>query len=147
MSDLWAVVGTLGGAIIGWVSAANIKNAEWKRQQSVRWDAVRREIYGSFLGRCNEYFQSLCTVARRLRSADKDGARIAYKEANALRSQVAALKGEVDIINSESVRTPANNLYGYLEKLNTDLHNANRALNKDQQYPAKTYDHTRENIC
>jgi hypothetical protein len=113
MSDAWTVIGTLGGALVGWASAVATQRGQWKREQSIRWDAVRREAYGSYLERSNAYHLALTDVAWAIRR-DRTKLEPNSIEANRLRAEVVSLKSHVDMLASKTTLDACNALYEHL---------------------------------
>jgi hypothetical protein len=126
---LSALLGTALGGVIGggwaYLSAAR----QWRREQAIRWDATRREVYGSFLGRCNACHGSLCAVAwaihpkRRLSQTEIDAR---WSEANDLYSEMTSAKGEVDLLATGPTQKAADAIQNRLDELKLDLYRHDR---------------------
>jgi hypothetical protein len=121
VSDVWTVVASLMAVIIGSASAMYAQKREWARQQTVQWQAVRREVYGKYLGKCNEYHIALCDLGYALRK-DLRKSRERGDRAQELKAEVAALKGEMDILSGNETKRTSDGLFNELKSVNDEIH-------------------------
>jgi hypothetical protein len=101
----------------------------------VRWDAIRREVYGSFLAKSSACHASLCRVAWRIdpkRERRQDEIDSRWREANELRSDVIALRGQLDILATDPTRKAAAAIVERLDALNAELYSHDRNRTRPQ---------------
>jgi hypothetical protein len=121
MSDGWTIVASLMAVIVGSASAMYAQKREWARQQAVQWQAVRREVYGKYLGKCNEYHIALCDLGYAIRK-DPRKSHERGNRAEELKAEVAALKGEMDILSGNQTKRTSDALFNELKSVNSDIH-------------------------
>ena len=49
------VVGTLGGVAVGVIGTWFLETRRWKREDQIRWDPDRRQVYARFLKAADDY--------------------------------------------------------------------------------------------
>ncbi len=125
--DWITLIAALAGAGVGAVAAYANQAVQWRRQQAVRWDATRREVYGRFLARLNAYFLTLSDLswAIRKRSPQLDAR---GEQARLLLAELLATKGEVDIVASTEVQAAADAAVEHVAVLNRRLYEARSDL-------------------
>jgi hypothetical protein len=133
-----SVLGSLLAVLAGSGLAMIAQKREWERQQAVRWDNSRREVYSKFLGACSAYFLALCDVARPMRKLE-DIAKVhtKYEVAESMRSEVTSCRAEVDMLAQRQTRLAARALFDYLKETNTRLDTAHGEYAKNKVRPAE----------
>ena len=88
MGDPWpAIIGTLGGAVFGGGIAWLIEAGRWRRQQTVRWDDRRINLYSRVLGLTNDavtYAHHVALASGHANPHDLDGLARMAKEVSDL---------------------------------------------------------------
>jgi hypothetical protein len=121
MSDGWTIVGSLLAVIVGSASAIYVQKREWARQQTIQWQAVRRKVYGKYLGKCNQYHNMLCDLGYALRE-DPRKSEERGDRAEELKAEVTALKGEMDILSDNETKRASDALFNELKSVNDEIH-------------------------
>lgn len=115
MSEVaWTFVGTISGILIG-SGLAIVK--------------TRNEVYGKYIGSCNAYFIALCEVSR---AVHRDHPKLpeASRTSEHLRTEGAALKGQLDMLAGSSTRAASDQMQTSLDELNALLYERIRKMHE-----------------
>jgi predicted acylesterase/phospholipase RssA len=102
MSSAWvAVAGTLGGAAVGALASIGGQLLQWRRDKTIRWDATRRETYGSFLATSEQCHGALWLIAYSASHGRQDQLSARWATANSLYDRVKAQRDMVELVGTD----------------------------------------------
>lgn len=114
MATAWiGSISSLAGVLIGALMAYLIQERNWKRE-------ARRQVYGSFVGECSVWLDSI----GRVRFAKEGGitSEPHWDRANAERAQVFGLRAQIELLGTGSTPEKAEKLKNILVSFNQEVH-------------------------
>lgn len=110
-SAIIGIIGTLAGAIIGFITSEIAERNRWKRSLSVRWDETRRALYATYLSSANQNLGNIEWAARYRELATPDKPFELPEDFHRLGDADNAAQGEsIQLICGKNLATAAHHL-------------------------------------
>ena len=110
-SAIIGIIGTLAGAIIGFITSEIAERNRWKRSLSVRWDETRRALYATYLSSANQNLGNIEWAARNRELATPDKPFELPEDFHRLGDADNAAQGEsIQLICGKNLATAAHHL-------------------------------------
>jgi hypothetical protein len=110
-SAIIGIIGTLAGAIIGFITSEIAERNRWKRSLGVRWDETRRALYATYLVSANQNLGNIEWAARNRELATPDKPFELPEDFHRLGDADNAAQGEsIQLICGKNLATAAHQL-------------------------------------